>query len=114
MGHAKALEDIAYRTPKRNRAIGTKGHEDTVKYIVDQFKLLGDYYNVTTQPFQVRMHTGGSVVLTVNGENKPAFPVGYSVSGNLTGDLVHVENGGCNLVRVTAYSIFSLNNLRWS
>jgi hypothetical protein len=99
--HTKALEDIAYKSPRGNRAIGTKGHDDTVKYILDQFRPLGSYYNVTTQPFQVRLQTAGTAAFAINGAKQATGTVGYSPSGNLTGNVVVVENLGCNAVSIS-------------
>ena len=98
MKHSKALEDIAYNTPNRNRVVGSKGHNDTVTYLYNQLTALGGYYNVSLQPWTARIWRNGSAVLIVNGKNISAVVAQYSPSGGLRTGLVLVNNSGCNSV----------------
>jgi hypothetical protein len=110
---AEKLQEIAYATPGKNRAIGTPGHEATVEYIKSQLDT--SYYDVTLQP--VELSIGDSATLKVNnatvevrGSQVPtihetytdfvhqAFATTLAPGGNVTGPLVVVPNLGCEEV----------------
>jgi hypothetical protein len=97
---AKTLERFAYATPGRNRLMGTKGHNDTVNWLYNELTALGDYYNVTLQPWEGRVQINGSASFVANGVNQPALVGGYSPSttGTITAPVINVANLGCNPV----------------
>lgn len=99
LAHTQALEDIAYATPGRNRMIGTVGHNNTVKYIVDQLEALGDFYDVVLQPFNATVVVRGSASLVLNGVNYSTQALEYSNSISLADTaVVPVSNLGCSAV----------------
>lgn len=93
MAGAKKLEDIAYATPERNRVFGTKGHNDTVDYLVRELEKTG-YYDVSKQK-QVHLWSKSTATLKVNGEDKEVSPMTYSPSGEAKTEIVLVNNLGC-------------------
>lgn len=60
----KSLRDS--REP--NRAVGLLGHEETIKYIQNELRSLGDYYNVTVQPFDAIKGHVNSHLLLIDGQ----------------------------------------------
>jgi len=98
--HAQALEDIAYATPRRNRLMGTKGHNDTVTYLYQQLTApeLRGYYNVTLQPWQgvVQLSAEGSLFLDKT--NTSIVVAEFSPSGKFSAPLAVAGNLGCNAV----------------
>ncbi|KAK3075991.1 hypothetical protein LTR53_000168 [Teratosphaeriaceae sp. CCFEE 6253] len=95
LAKAQDLEDIAYATPGRNRVMGSAGHNGTVAYLVESLSALGDYYNVTVQPF-IALYAEGEGTLAVDGVDQGAIYFEYSPGGNVTAPLVAVSNLGCN------------------
>ncbi|QDS77006.1 hypothetical protein FKW77_006140 [Venturia effusa] len=98
LGHAKALEAIAYKTPDRNRAMGTPGHEATVKYIKDQLTLpvLENYYDVTLQTFNFSIMDSAVASVVIDGKNT-TVKIGYdSPSGKFNTSIVLILNNGCD------------------
>ncbi|KKZ61809.1 aminopeptidase [[Emmonsia] crescens] len=93
MAGAKKLEDIAYATPERNRVFGTKGHNDTVDYLVRELEKTG-YYDVSKQK-QVHLWSKSTATMKVNGEDKEVSPMTYSPSGEAKTEIVLVNNLGC-------------------
>ncbi|KAF1842536.1 Zn-dependent exopeptidase [Cucurbitaria berberidis CBS 394.84] len=91
---AEILQDIAYKTPGKNRIIGSKGHEDTVAYIKGQLEQFPDYYTVETQA--VPLNIGTNATLKANNKDIKAYPVTLAPGGNVTGPLVAIPNLGCN------------------
>lgn len=67
---------------------------DTINYIAHELRKTG-YYHVHKQE-QVHLWSHTEQTLTVNGEDVPAQAMTYSPSGNVTAELVHVSNVGCN------------------
>ncbi|KAF2741942.1 aminopeptidase Y [Sporormia fimetaria CBS 119925] len=91
---AQDLQDIAYAYPERNRLMGSRGHNDTVKYLVEQLEAL-DYYTVEKQKFSNLVQVNGTATLTIDGEVTESGIFEYSPSGNVTAELVAVANLGC-------------------
>ncbi|KAF2432218.1 Zn-dependent exopeptidase [Tothia fuscella] len=96
--HAKALEQLAYASPLKNRLMGTKGHNDTVTYLYNQLTspALGGYYNVTIQPWQGVVQVSGVGSFSTNNAIKNVTVAQFSPSGNVTSTIVAVSNLGCN------------------
>ncbi|KAF2260286.1 leupeptin-inactivating enzyme 1 precursor [Lojkania enalia] len=90
---AEKLEDIAYRSPGKNRVIGSQGHEDTVDYIVNEIKKFPDYYTVSLQG--VELAIGGGANVTANNNTIEAYSVTLGPSGHASGPLVSIPNLGC-------------------
>lgn len=103
--HAEKLYEIAGHSNKSyghpTRVIGSKGHWSTLGYIKKQLHSLGDYYNVTVQPFKAFMGEVYSFNATIDGkvpdslvemDMSPATPHKKPV----TGELVAVLNFGCS------------------
>ena len=112
---AEALQDIAYDTPKRNRFLGTQGHNDTVKWIYNQLTSpsLDGYYNVTLQPWIGRVQLNGTGSLKLNGVNTDIVLPDYSPTGNASGVVVVVKGLGCDPVSATAaLCYYTLDALR--
>ncbi|KAI9698610.1 MAG: hypothetical protein M1820_007409 [Bogoriella megaspora] len=97
IGGEQALEDFAYATPERNRLVGSTAHNDTINYLFEQLSSLGDYYNVTLQPWSTLTQTSGSANFSANGADQNATVFEYSQSGAPTAPLVAVANFGCDL-----------------
>ncbi|KAI5861187.1 Zn-dependent exopeptidase [Durotheca rogersii] len=97
LGCAQDLEDIAYASPRRNRVHGTEGHQGTVDYIAETLEALGDYYNVTRQPFTTEATIGSETSLFVDGEELAAGSFSFGNNGTWTDiPLVNVANLGCD------------------
>lgn len=96
LGHAQDLEDIAYATEGRNRVVASEGHNNTVKYLVEQLEALGGYYNVELDPFQYTLQQGVSN-FSVNGVDYSSAGLEYSAEISIEGvPLVPVANLGCS------------------
>jgi aminopeptidase Y len=93
---AEILQDFAYRSPDKNRVIGSKGHQDTIDYIHDQIAQFPDYYTIELQPFNLTV--GKSANLTAGNETIEAYAVGLAPSGHVSGPLVAIPNLGCEEV----------------
>jgi len=102
---AEILQEIAYSTPGKNRAIGSPGHEGTVEYIKGQLEAFPDYYDVYTQ--DVPLSLGSNATLSANNETIEAFAVTLAPGGNVTGPLVAIPNLGCEEVRSYSYYVNS-------
>jgi hypothetical protein len=94
---AEELQNIAYSSPKKNRVIGSVGHNNTVKWLQDYFAKYSDYYTLELQG--VPLYVGDSANLTANGKTIEAFAVTLAPSGHISGPLVAVPNLGCDEVR---------------
>lgn len=98
MGHAQDLEDIAYATEGRNRVVASEGHNNTVKYLVEQLEALDGYYNVELDPFQYTLQQGVSN-FSVNGVTYSSAGLEYSPEISIEGlPVVPVANLGCSAV----------------
>lgn len=96
LGHAQDLEDIAYATEGRNRVVGSEGHNNTVKYLVEQLEALGGYYNVELDPFQYTLQQGVSN-FSVNSVTYNSTVLEFSPEISIEGvPLVPVANLGCS------------------
>lgn len=97
---AKILEDIAYATPDRNRAIGTLGHNHTVDYLEAYFSTpkMSAYYDFYKQGFP--LPKADKSILLLNDISMEAFAMVDAPSGKLTAPLVLVPNLACNTVCV--------------
>ena len=100
------LERIAYAN-NGNRATGSQGHNDTVTYLYNQLTSLGDYYNVTLQPWSAFVDLGGNITLTIDGTLVPARRFTFGPSGNVEGQIVPVGNLGCNAVSLYDFDFIS-------
>lgn len=100
LAKANILQDIAYSTPRKNRAIGTPGHNATVNYLKDTIASFPDYYTVELQAFDISV--AESANLTVNGVSIEVFGVTISPEGTVSGPLAVVANKGCEAVSVPA------------
>lgn len=88
------LESIAYATDERNRVIGSAGFNNTVDWLYESVEALGDYWTVRRQPFTA-LYSNVDGDLTVDGTTfEPSF-FEYSPGGTVTGELVPVDNLGC-------------------
>jgi Zn-dependent M28 family amino/carboxypeptidase len=76
-----------------NRVFGGPGHNATVFYLYDTLKATG-YYDVELQEF-VELYSGGSAILSTNGEEQEAELLTYTPSGFASAPLVAVNNLGC-------------------
>lgn len=90
------LQDIAYSTPGRNRAVLTEGHKKTTEWIYNQFLKLSDYYTVEYHEFITEVAFGA---VTVDGTQLNAEGLTFSPKGKVTAALVAVPNLGCDAVR---------------
>ncbi|KAK7711289.1 hypothetical protein SLS64_005311 [Diaporthe eres] len=96
LSHAQDLEDIAYATEGRNRVVASEGHNNTVKYLVEQLEALDGYYNVELDPFQYTLQQGVAN-FSVNGVNYSSAGLEYSAEISVEGvPLVPVANLGCS------------------
>jgi hypothetical protein len=96
---AQTLQDLAFAYPEKNRLMGSNGHNDTVKWLVQELEALDGYYKVEKQKFQALVQVNGTAALTIAGEETEWGMFEYTPSGNVTGELVAVRNLGCNEVR---------------
>lgn len=93
---AEELQNIAYSSPKKNRVIGSVGHNNTVKWLQDYFAKYSDYYTIELQG--VPLYVGDSANFTANGKTIDAYAVTLAPSGHVSGSLVAVPNLGCDAV----------------
>ena len=98
MGHAQALEDIAYSTPDRNRVMGSPGHQGTLDYLLEKLGQLSDYFDVSVQEFPVVFWEGTGKLSVGDKTLGEINPFRYSPSESVSGKLVHVDSNGCNSV----------------
>ncbi|CAG8981895.1 hypothetical protein HYALB_00013809 [Hymenoscyphus albidus] len=94
LSKAKTLQNFAYDTPKRNRQIGTPGHNATINWIYDTINQFPDYYESYLQPYDMLLHEDAN--LTVNGKALEVYSLGMSPSGKAKGPVVHIPNLGCD------------------
>ncbi len=99
LAHTTALEDIAMATSGRNRVAGSEGYDNSVKYVVDQLKALGDYYDVKLEPFDFMLAMGNATLL-VDGREREVSLFRFSPSGSITGKAVLVQGAGSNAVSI--------------
>lgn len=97
LGHAKALEDIAFATPDRNRVMGSPGHQGTIDYLLAQFEPLLEHFDVTVQEFPVIFWRGTGALKVGDLDTGELSPFRYSPTATITGQLVHIEGGGCDM-----------------
>ena len=101
LAKAQDLEDIAYATPDRNRVMGSEGHNNTVTYLVEAIEALGDGWTVYRQPFTA-LYSNVQGEITVDGtEYNPTF-FEYSPGGDITAELVPVNELGCEAANYPA------------
>ena len=93
--HSQKLQDIAYETEGRNRVFGSPGHENTVKYITNHLEELGDYYDISLQPFDA-LYSAGEASLAIGDEDQGASLFTFSASGTVEAPFVVVNEVGCN------------------
>jgi hypothetical protein len=79
--------------------MGSNGHNDTVKWLIEELEALDGYYKVETQKFTSLVQVNGTGALTIAGEQTEWGMFEYTPSGNVTAELVVVSNLGCNSVR---------------
>ncbi|CAG8957299.1 hypothetical protein HYFRA_00010722 [Hymenoscyphus fraxineus] len=94
LAKAQILEDFAYNTTERNRAIFSPGHKATYEYIYKFIQDLGDYYDVEYNEFTAESSSGKASVDGV--PIASASPMTYTASGVVTGKVVQVANLGCD------------------
>lgn len=90
---SQQLQDFADQNGG-NRAFGGAGHNATTEWIYQTLLKTGAY-DVYKQPF-VELFTAATVKLTVAGSAVAADYLTYGPSGDVTGNLVKVNNLGCN------------------
>lgn len=98
MAHAGVFEKLAYATPERNRYAGTKGHNDTLQYIIGHLEALGDHYEIEMQPFVATLEDGGEAELFVDGVPYFALTFRDSPEGTVKGPVAIIGGDGCNSV----------------
>lgn len=76
-----------------NRAFGSTGHNATTEWLYQTLKATG-YYDVYKQPF-VELFTAATTKLTVAGEEIEAAYMTFGPSGDVTANVVKVNNLGC-------------------
>ncbi|CCH60079.1 hypothetical protein TBLA_0C02710 [Henningerozyma blattae CBS 6284] len=98
------LYDIATHSEKKyghpTRVIGSPGHWDTIRFILEQFEDMRDYYDVSLQTFKALSGRINSFNLSESksGENFPNIS-GFSLSPPVkpfVGKLVEIPNLGCS------------------
>ncbi|KAF2855735.1 leupeptin-inactivating enzyme 1 precursor [Plenodomus tracheiphilus IPT5] len=77
-----------------NRAFGSGGHNATTEWLYQTLKKTG-YYDVYKQPF-VELFTAATVKATVAGADIAADYLTYGPSAEVSGNLVKVNDLGCN------------------
>ncbi|CAL9731721.1 hypothetical protein MOUN0_M03906 [Monosporozyma unispora] len=98
------LYGIAEKSEKKyghpTRVIGSKGHWKTIKYILDQFSEMKDYYDVSLQTFDALSGKINSFNLTDSKTNEPiANATAFSLSPPVKpfiGKLIEIPNLGCS------------------
>lgn len=87
--------------------MGGQAHNDTVTYIYETLTALGDYYDVTLQPWSSVVQVSGEASLAIDGTNiTEATLMEYSASGDVSAPLVPVSNFGCDQVCIDFASNF--------
>ncbi|KAF1937183.1 aminopeptidase-like protein Y [Clathrospora elynae] len=79
-----------------NRAFGSTGHNATTEWLYQTLKKTG-YYNVYKQPF-VELFTAATTKFTAGGEDVKVDYMTFGPSGDITGNLVKVNNLGCDVL----------------
>jgi len=92
---AQTLQDFAYATPERNRAIFSPGHRATYEWVHDLMTNLGDYFNVTYHEFVSEVRTSN---ITIESTSLVSEPLAFSPTGAVSGVIVSVPNFGCDEV----------------
>ena len=105
------LMGFAEASPGRNRQMGTKGHNLTTDWLVEELEKLGDYYTVDTQTFWYNTMLNGTVSLNINGEVADAGLIDYSPAGDVSAVVAVVSNLGCDAVWRSKYHIQSHSNI---
>ncbi|KAK2758816.1 Leucyl aminopeptidase yscIV [Arachnomyces sp. PD_36] len=90
---SQTLEDIAYSYPERNRVFGGESHNEAIDWIIEELEKT-DYYDVVKQE-QVHPWSRSDQTLTVDGVKHEPQTMTYSPSGEVTAQLVLVDNLGC-------------------
>ncbi|KAK2624139.1 hypothetical protein QTJ16_006773 [Diplocarpon rosae] len=88
---AKTLQDFANTGRTRNRFIGSRGHDATVEYIVQQLEATG-YYDVKVQKFVASYQRA---FVFADGKTFEAEPFIHSPPANVTSAVAFVDHGGC-------------------
>lgn len=79
--------------------VSSEGHNNTIKYIVDQLEALGGYYDVVLEPFNTTLQLSGNGSLTVNGVLYETTVLDFSPSVSVpNATIVPVANLGCDAV----------------
>jgi hypothetical protein len=111
---AEKLQEFAYSTPEKNRLMGSKGHNDTVKYLKKTLESLDGYYKVELQPFSSPVQINGTFALTVDGTTTESGAMEYSPSGNVSAPLVVVSNLGCEAVSIKHHVVLSCRTKQYT
>lgn len=93
---AEELQAIADATPKKNRAISTLGHNNTVAWLVEYLEGMSDYYKYEKQGFVQKAISKNE--LTINDVPLEAFGMLDAPAGDVSGPLYNVPNLACNEV----------------
>jgi Zn-dependent M28 family amino/carboxypeptidase len=89
---SQKLQDIADEAGG-NRAFGGTGHNATTEWLYQTLLATG-YYDVYKQPF-VELFTAATTKFTAAGEEIPVSYMTFGPSGDVTADIVKVNNLGC-------------------
>ncbi|CAN6628508.1 hypothetical protein TRVA0_011S03070 [Trichomonascus vanleenenianus] len=96
---AERLFEIAQTSEEKyghpTRVIGSPGHLNTLKYIIDTLEQLG-VYDVWTQKFEAAVGSIKESKVTVNSEPLAAEPMSMSPPADVTGKLFVARNDGCD------------------
>jgi len=100
MEHLHAWQGFASADPERNRHAGGTAHNRTLDYIWAHLSALCNYYALESQPFHSMVRVSGAAALyrVDEGRGIHGAAVTYPPRGVYTGDVVLVENGGCEAV----------------
>ncbi len=77
--------------------MASPGHVGTVEYLLAQLEPLSDYYDISTQDFEV-LAASGTASFSVNGADQEAEIARFSPSGGADAKIVPVANAGCEAV----------------
>lgn len=94
---AKELEEAAYSTPQQNRVFSSPGHENTLKWIERYLEKAKDYYTYSRQEFKA-LYSQANGNFSAAGVTYAPTVYQYSPSGQVTANIVHVANLGCNAI----------------
>lgn len=108
LAKSSTLERFAYATLQKNRLIGNPGHQATIDYLVATTSSL-DYYNVTTQAFQV---PSGVTTLTVGGTVYHSDIMTLSPGGHPVAPVVAVPNLGCDAVSLQMPPVYTPSKIQ--